>query len=396
MRFSLLPRPSPGGGPSGQGRDPLVVMLSAGMGAGHDHVADELSRRLRQRGFDVETVDVWTMLPAGLGRAIAAFYKMMILHAPWLYRAIYWTWFRPRGKAATTVSPLVYLAGRRLGRRLAARPPRLVVCTFHVGAQVAGWLRRTGRLDAPVASMVVDFAAHRLWVAEGVDAHLCLHPLQADAVRAQGGRGAVAVGPVVRPAFAPPRGGRQETRRRVGRRPGEGAVLVVAGSWGAGDVESTAKIISCTQQYLPVAVAGRNAKLARRLAGVRGAAAHGWVEDMERLVAAADVVVENAGGLTAMEAIALGVPVVSFRPIAGHGRDNVEAMARAGISAYAADEAELLSWLDQLSADTPARRRLTKTGRAMFAGDDPADVLAGLAGGTGARPEQRAASSAGD
>ena len=58
-------------------------------------------------------------------------------------------------------------------------------------------------------------------------------------------------------------------------------------------------------------------------------------------LAAADVLVENAGGLTAMEAFAAEVPVVSYRPIPGHGRDNVRAMVQAGVTAGIADAGRL-------------------------------------------------------
>ncbi|MEE3921714.1 hypothetical protein V2I01_36055 [Micromonospora sp. BRA006-A] len=40
---------------------------------------------------------------------------------------------------------------------------------------------------------------------------------------------------------------------------------------------------------------------------------------MPALMRAVDVMVENAGGLTCQEALAAGLPVVTYRPIAGHG-----------------------------------------------------------------------------
>ena len=56
----------------------------------------------------------------------------------------------------------------------------------------------------------------------------------------------------------------------------------------------------------------------------------GWTDEMPALMAAADGLVENAGGLTAMEAFAAGVPVVTFHPIAGHGKENAKTMATSG------------------------------------------------------------------
>ena len=56
----------------------------------------------------------------------------------------------------------------------------------------------------------------------------------------------------------------------------------------------------------------------------------GWTDEMPALMTAADALVENAGGLTCMEAFAVGLPVITFQPIAGHGKDNAEMMARVG------------------------------------------------------------------
>jgi UDP-N-acetylglucosamine:LPS N-acetylglucosamine transferase len=370
-------RPEPARPRRGNGfPPPRVLILSAGMGAGHDQVSAELARRLRHRGMVVEAVNVWSLLPPGLGWTITAFYKLAILRAPWLYSLIYRVWFSPRGSGAS-VSPVVTLAGRRLSRQLEAFPPQLVVSTFHLCSQIAGWMRRTGRLEAPVASVVVDFAAHRLWVDSGVDAHLCLHQVQAERVATRGGRGVITSGPIVRPGFATDPEVREPARRALGLSESDRMILVVAGSWGAGDVVRTVQVIAADGRFRPVVVAGRNRGLERRLRAVPGARVFGWVPDMDRLVAAADVMVENAGGLSAMEAIAAGVPVVSFGPIPGHGRENVEVMAEAGISALAADDACLIAWLEQLASDSPARRRMRAAGQAMMAGD-AAEVLADL------------------
>jgi UDP-N-acetylglucosamine:LPS N-acetylglucosamine transferase len=99
---------------------------------------------------------------------------------------------------------------------------------------------------------------------------------------------------------------------------------------------------------------------------------------MDRVLAAADVVVENAGGLTAMEAMARGVPVVTYTPIAGHGRANALAMAEAGVAVYAHSPSDLVSCLVELGRDTPAKRRLVSSARSMF-GPDPAELIAAWA-----------------
>jgi WS/DGAT/MGAT family acyltransferase len=71
---------------------------------------------------------------------------------------------------------------------------------------------------------------------------------------------------------------------------------------------------------------------------------------MPALTAAADVVVTNAGGATALEAVACGRAVLMFEPIAGHGKANAALMAAAGLATLCAGPAELTSTLRGLIA----------------------------------------------
>ena len=98
------------------------------------------------------------------------------------------------------------------------------------------------------------------------------------------------------------------------------------------------------------------------------------LEVARRLIGTADVVVENAGGLTSLEAFAAGVPVVSFDPIPGHGRDNVRGMVRAGVTTSPDSLAGLCANVAELAADTAARRRQLAAVEAMF-DRDPIDSI---------------------
>jgi UDP-N-acetylglucosamine:LPS N-acetylglucosamine transferase len=67
----------------------------------------------------------------------------------------------------------------------------------------------------------------------------------------------------------------------------------------------------------------------------------GWVSDMAALMAASDVVVQNAGGLTSLEARQSGLPVVTYRSLPGHGTTNNRGLVEAGWATWARDPGEL-------------------------------------------------------
>lgn len=356
------------------------VILSASMGAGHEAVAAELSRRLTARGHRVETIDVLSLLPLGLGPGLRRFYAVVIRRAPWVYGVIYRLFFVPRGRIRGGTGPVVAPMAAALRRRLEPGPPDAVVPVFHLAAQVCGRLRTRGVLRAPSAVLVTDFAVHRQWVHPGNDVHLCPTTRAADAVRRMGGRGVHVVGPVVNPAFVPPADPDRDpphhphpapdSARPVAPDPQRGApVLVSGGAWAAGSrLERTAALLVAAG-YVPVVLCGRDQGLRRRLARVPGAVPLGWTDDMAVVLSGVRALVDNAAGQTAVQAMAAGVPVVAHRPIPGHGADGARRMAQAGAATLADDERGLLAALDRVTADGPARAAAVAAGRGLFVAD---------------------------
>ncbi|MFC4052078.1 hypothetical protein ACFOY4_20540 [Actinomadura syzygii] len=332
-----------------------LLILTAGMGAGHDAVAGELARRLASADVETSVIDVLELVPLRLGDGLRRAYEAMVRSAPWTYAGIYRAFFAS-GRPARS-SPLTAVIAARLERRIRELPPDAVVSTFHLAAQAAGHLRNTGRLTVPSLVLVTDFAVHRMWLHAGNDRYLCPDERAARAVTRRTGRPATGHAPVVRPEFRRPRGGGDRLRRLAGAGQDERIVLVSAGAWGVGAVVDTARGLAASGRYLPVVLCGRNARLRER---IRDAPALGWRDDMAELMAGAYAMIDNAAGLTCREAFACGLPVISYRPIPGHGREGAEAMARDGLSFFARSPAELVDALDRLGGralrDTRARR----------------------------------------
>jgi UDP-N-acetylglucosamine:LPS N-acetylglucosamine transferase len=116
--------------------------------------------------------------------------------------------------------------------------------------------------------------------------------------------------------------------------------LLVGGAYGIGRLEEAALEVGASGVATPVVLCGRNDRLRRRLAR-RGVLSLGWVDDVASLLASVDVVIQNAGGFTSLEALAAGVPVVTYRCIPGHGAANAAALDSAGLVPWLLDVDEL-------------------------------------------------------
>ncbi|MER6092174.1 MGDG synthase family glycosyltransferase [Streptomyces bluensis] len=340
------------------------------MGSGHDAVAAELARRLRLAGHEAVHTDVLELLPARIGAGLRGFYHATVRHAPLLYAGIYAAFFRggagPRPQPGS--APLVALAEDRLRERVAGSHADAVVPVFHLAAQLTGRMRARGRLAVPSAVVITDFAVHRQWLHRGNDLHLCLTAQIARDVRHRLGRPAVACGPLLPDRFRPQPAG-EAYWRRLTAGDGRPPVLMSAGAWGVGSrLDATARLL-VGAGYLPVVLCGRNERMRRLLSKVPGTLAMGWVDDMPGLLAACVALVDNAAGQTALEALAVGVPVVAYRPIPGHGAEGARRMAALGLTEYAADSWQLMRSLDRLASDGPVPGRRAPADRGLFRGD---------------------------
>jgi UDP-N-acetylglucosamine:LPS N-acetylglucosamine transferase len=345
------------------------------MGEGHVGASREIARRVVERGHEARVVDFLDAFPAGLGKLWRGFYLLQLRRFPESYDSTYQLFYRHASLWRPFVSFEAFLAHRVMERWIADFQPDVVVSTYSFATLVLGELKAKGKLDATTVNFLTDFAVHPRSVHPAVDLNLAIHARPAAAAAARTGKPARALGPVVTPAFTSHLPERRAAREAWGIAPGERMVLVTVGSWGVGGGLEETVAIAAQGGWRVFTVCGTDSDLKARLEGRGLGTALGWTDRMPELIAAADVVLENAGGLTSLEAFAAGVPIVTYRPIPGHGRDNAREMAAAGVTWLANDEAELLRALDVLSSDSAERaRQLTVTG-AMFAGDPVDEIL---------------------
>ncbi|MBM0227727.1 MULTISPECIES: glycosyltransferase [Micromonospora] len=358
-----------------------IVVVSADVGAGHDTAAAELTRRLRGRGFVVDRLNLLEVLPRPVHWAFRETYRGLLRWLPWSYELLFAVTSRSR-MSVSVLRALLRPVRRRMCRAI---PPdtRAVVTTYPFANQLLGPLRRQGRLAVPVITYVTDFVVHPTWLSPGVDVYCALRHAEVQPAGADAGIDVTVVQPLVSRAFsAASATGRRQARQRFGLPPHGRLALIVAGAWGVGDVENTVAEVAGTGCVRPVVVCGRNEALRHRL---RQSCEHvfGWVDDMPTLMRAVDVLVENAGGLTCQEALACGVPVVTYRPLPGHGRANASILARSGLTRWVPTSAQLRPALDELTDGDQATGKTSAGPAGTAPRIDPAGLVADVASRTG-------------
>lgn len=349
-----------------------VLVLTGSVGEGHDGAARELARRLRARGIGVEVRDYLDALPVVTRWMLRDLYRPVVQHVSWLYDGIL---------ERVGANGPVHRAMARLCRDAQddvaawAQGADFVVTTFPLAAQTVGDLRRSGRLAVPAATYLTDPSVHAVWCHPAVDHHLAVTTATAlDAARH--GVQAVTSGPLSAHLRDGPPRPRAQVRLELGCSQSAPVVLISAGSLGMGDVHRSVRDLLADPRLRVVVLCGRNVGLRRRLSRLPRVVALGWRDDVPAIMGAVDVLVHNAGGLSLTEALAIGLPVLTYRPIPGHGRANAHVLEAAGIAPWPRTPADLLATISHLGRGTAART--SAEGDLWPLGADPAEAVAEL------------------
>ncbi|WP_239155466.1 WS/DGAT domain-containing protein [Amycolatopsis sp. FDAARGOS 1241] len=353
-----------------------MLIVSANMGEGHNATGRALEGALRERWpqAEVKWLDALDQLGPGFGGLFRRIYVANVESTPWLYEFFYGAIWRLAWFAAASKGFTAAWCGRRLAKPVARFRPDLVLSTYPMGTAGLAWLRRRGKLDAPIGAWVSDFAPHPFWVYGSADLTMVMHDVAVGLARRCAPAAAVGVSaPPVRAEFRP--GDRAGARHELELPPDAFVALVSCGSLGFGDVEGTVReLLAAGPEVVPVAICGRNEALERRLRalGEPRLRVVGWTDRMAGYTIASDVVVTNAGGATGLEALACGRPVLMHRPIAAHGKANARLMAEAGLAVVTEKDGELTETVRQLLAEP---ERLKAMGEAATRHCDSATPL---------------------
>jgi UDP-N-acetylglucosamine:LPS N-acetylglucosamine transferase len=325
-----------------------VLILSADVGEGHAAAARALATQLEDapQPTEVTVIDGLAAMGRVLRPVVEDGYRVQLRFVPWTYTLVYGLLNHVRPVRAIATRLLCLFGSRPLARNIAAHDPDVVVSTYPAVTVVLARLRRTGEVSCPTVATITDLTGLFFWAQPGIDMHMVMYGESLSSVERIAGRdSARLVQPLISEDFLQPRCPLQ-ARRALGL-PEEGRMVVVSGGgWGVGDVEGAVReFIRVPEASSIVCLAGRNEPLARKLrrtfAREPRVHVYEFTDKMPELLAAADVLVHSTGGVTCLEAMAAGTPVVSYGLPVGHARINTRAMAALDLVRLANDTKEL-------------------------------------------------------
>jgi processive 1,2-diacylglycerol beta-glucosyltransferase len=367
-----------------------ILILSASVGAGHMRAAQavELATRQLDPQANVKNIDILTLTNAAFRRVYGKAYLDLVNLAPHVLGYVYDLLDKPRSPKSKR--DRLRLAVEKVNLKkfcemMEAGNWDIVVNTHFLPAEIIASLRRDRKLSVPQITVTTDFETHRLWVNQPCERYTTATEEGAAYLRHWGvpSESIVATGIPIHPVFSQPKDRAQCLTRQglIGDRP---VVLQLAGGFGVGPIERLFRGLLEIEISLEIAVvAGRNEQVKRELEQIKPPNRHrvkvlGFTDQMDELMAAADVVVSKPGGLTTSEVLARGAAMAIVNPIPGQESRNSDYLLENGAAIKINNVATLALKLTQLLRN-PQRLESIKSGSRRIARPQAAFDVARMA-----------------
>ena len=377
-----------------------LLILSVSAGNGHVRAAQALcaTAEAQMPPCSAIHIDAMAHVASGFRKVYTDWYVQLVNRAPEV-------WSYLHQKADSTPHSATSQRLRRGIERVSAGPllreirrirPQAIVCTHFLPAELLMRERAKGRIDCPVWLQVTDYDLHNMWLVPDMQGYLAATEEVAFRMRARGlpADRIHVTGIPVMPVFSRPDApalARDANAVRLGLDPARTVVLMASGGGGMGNLPAmVARVLTLDgpgSDFQVIAVAGRNVAAYEALQALAlrhpgRLVAVGFTDEMEKLMAAADLVVTKPGGLTISECLALGKPMLLVSPIPGQEEHNAGFLMEEGVAWLAYDTIGLEYKLAELMAAPDKLRRMAQKSRALGKPDAARNVLDRVLGAT--------------
>ena len=329
-----------------------ILLLSVSAGAGHMRAAEAIRAYadLPEYAVEAKHLDVMDFVTAGFRKVYTDFYIKLVNKAPTLWGYLYQ--ITNEAEADSTLQKfrrgVERLSTKSLLKEISAFKPDAIICTHFMPAELLSRMLRKNTLNCPVWVQVTDFDLHRMWVHEHMTGYFAANDEVAFRMRAQGiADAAIAVtGIPIMPTFAQPLD-RAECAREFGLDAQRTTILLMGGGAGLGSLDAIAeRLLALEANFQLIVLAGKNVPALAALQALakrypKRLVPQGFTNQVERLMACADLVITKPGGLTTSECLAMGLPMIVNAPIPGQEERNSDFLLEQGVALKAFDRVTL-------------------------------------------------------
>lgn len=311
-----------------------IIILTVGLGSGHNAAAKALQEEYRARGMLAEVIDLLELVPGTVHPLLQSGFNRMMNRFPFVYSYLYdrtnhSAWLRTF--SSEIIEKSGWMIRHKVKRELQRFAPTRVVTTHPFGLLLlpARWR------SLPTVGVVTDYELHPLWLVEAPDL-LCVPPRlltseQRKRLTWQWGVQLLEAGIPCSHRFRETVSS-YEAKKRLGADPERPLVLLMGGGLGCGPLAQLAQTLAdYTGEFQLWVLVGSNRKLLKQLSGLaanQDVRIFGTRDDMPLLMDAAEILVTKPGGLTVTEAMVKRLPLILFEALPAQERANLTHVLR--------------------------------------------------------------------
>ncbi len=326
-----------------------IIIFYASYGGGHLNAAKSLETCLKAEhpNFEVELIDCMKYVNIGIEKITTTAYKEITKKMPWAWGKLY---------ADSQKGILAHLSSRtnkffaiKLLKLLREKRPDIIISTHFFGSQMCSYLKRKGKINAKLATIMTDFAPHGQWLigSNNIDYYFVAHQGMKTYLISQNisEEKIFVTGIPISNRFLLDFN-KQEILENFNLSKNRKNILFFGGGeFGLGKArtveifESLVKNIN--NNYSIIAVAGKNEKMKQHFEEVVSkynkqeyVRVLGFTNQVPELMHICEFVVTKPGGLTTSESLACNLPMVIINPLPGQEEENAELLVKNGIAIW--------------------------------------------------------------
>lgn len=313
-----------------------VIIFYASYGGGHLSAARSIKENMETNyeDIDVKLIDCMEYVNKTVNKITTKAYSEMAKKAPKTWGRVYWKSQKgPLAQISTTSNKILSI---KLYKLLKDFEPNLIVSTHPFGSQMCAYLKKHGKLNAKIATVMTDYAPHDQWLVfnKYVDYYFVSHDGMKKELHEKGipNEKIFATGIPLSNKFLL-KYDKPTILKSFCLSPDKKTVLFFGGGeFGLGKTQ-TFKIfksfVECPENIQIVAISGKNQKmkeafenLVESLNKKDSVKILEYTNQVPELMSISDLVVTKPGGLTTTESLASGLPIVVINPIPGQEEEN--------------------------------------------------------------------------
>ncbi len=315
-----------------------VIILTLSTGNGHHKAAAALCEYLKSRDTDAVIIDAYKYFNKYLSNLIEKGYLLATKYAPYMYGKFY-RLIEKQDHSDSKISWSQFcdsIVARQFARYLSSQKPDLVVSTHPLASYLITRYKRKELVNIKSIGIITDFCMHPYWEQTDMDYYVTVNELMKNQLLKKGllGDKILPFGIPIEMKFSK-KIPREEARKILGIK-NKKTVFIITGSMGYGHTEKYIRALDgMKDDFQIISVCGRNAAMKRHIDTLslsKKIYNFGFVNNVDLMMDASDIIVTKPGGLTVSEAIAKKLPIILVDPIPGQEDRNREFLLNNGLA----------------------------------------------------------------